>query len=276
MSPSDSPDMQPRDVLVGPAPRIALSETGDGELVVFLHGIGGNRSNWTEATGAVALAGFKAVAWDARGYGGSDDYDGPFRFEEVSGDLLRVLDHYRTDAAHIVGLSMGGRIAQDFYFRYPQRVRSLSLCDTTPGFDALGDDEKRDYVERRRAPLLAGATPADIADGVIDKLRGPGADDAVIARLRQSIGALRKDSYLKAVAATVEQSDIGALEAILVPTLILVGSHDRLTTPEVAQEMAARIPGCRFHVVDGAGHLSNLENVEDFNRALLDFLRSVG
>lgn len=260
------------DVMVGPHPRIAVSELGRGPLVVFLHGIGGNRSNWREAQAAVAGAGFEAVAWDARGYGDSDDYDGPFRFEDVSADLLRVLDHYGAESAHIVGLSMGGRIAQDFYFRHPSRVLSLCLCDTTPGFDALDEDQKRDYVERRRAPLLAGKRPADIADGVIDKLRGPGANAAVIARLRASVGALRTESYLKAVEATVAQAGIGRLESIAVPTKIVVGSHDRLTTPEVAREMAARIPGCDFEVIDNAGHLSNLENVDGFNRSLLTFL----
>jgi 3-oxoadipate enol-lactonase len=253
-------------------PRIAMTVLGEGPLVVFLHGIGGNRSNWTEALGAVAAQGFCAVAWDARGYGDSDDYPGPFRFEDVSNDLLRLLDHFGGSAAHLVGLSMGGRIAQDFYFREPSRVLSLCLCDTTPGFDALSDDEKRDYVERRRAPLLAGKSTADIAETVIDKLRGPGATPEVLTRLRASVAALRKESYIKAVEATVAQAEIGALEDITVPCHVIVGSHDRLTSPQVAQDMAARIPGCGITVIDGAGHLSNLENVGAFNAAVIAFL----
>ena len=256
-------------------PTIALSRCGDGDGVIFLHGIGGNRSNWDEALQALARAGFMALAWDARGYGDSDDFEGPFRFEDVSHDLARVMDHLALGSAHIVGLSMGGRIAQDFYFRFPSRVRSLCLCDTTPGFDALSAEEKRDYVERRQAPLLAGRSTADIADGVIEKLRGPGATPQVIARLRASVEALHKDTYLKAVAATVAQVEIGRLESIDVPCQIIVGSHDRLTTPQVAQAMASRIPGCTLSVIEDAGHLSNLENVDEFNRAVIGFLRQL-
>jgi 3-oxoadipate enol-lactonase len=256
-------------------PRIACERLGEGPAVVFLHGIGGNRTNWREALEAVSAAGFTAVAWDARGYGGSEDYAGPFRFEDVSADLLRLLDHLGAAQAHLVGLSMGGRIIQDFYFRHPGRVLSLCLCDTTPGFDALSEEEKRDYVERRRAPLMAGRSTADIADAVIDKLRGPGATPEVIARLRASVSALRKDSYLKAIEATVAQAEIGRLEDIRVPTLVLVGSHDRLTTPGVARDMAARIPGSEFALVEGAGHLSNIENPRAFNGRVIGFLTRV-
>lgn len=255
-------------------PGIAVTRLGHGPVVLFLHGIGGHRGNWDLAVREVAEAGFTAIAWDARGYGDSDDYEGPLRFRDLSSDLLRLLDHFGAQHAHLVGLSMGGRIIQDFYYRHPARVRSLSLCDTTPGFDAFSEAEKRDYVARRSEPLLAGASPADIADGVIDKLRGPGATDSVLAHLRDSVSRLRAANYLKAVEATVEQRDIGRLEEIDVPVMVLVGEHDRLTTPDVARGMASRIPGARFVLIPGAGHLSNLENPRAFVDALLAFLRA--
>src|SRR5262245_20761873 len=111
-------------VLVGPAPRIALTVHGNGPLVLFLHGIGGHRQHWREQIPIFATR-FQAAAWVARGYGDSDDYTGPLKFNDVTADVLRVLDHLKQQKAHLVGLSMGGRIARNFALRYPDRVGRL-------------------------------------------------------------------------------------------------------------------------------------------------------
>ena len=120
---------------IGPAPRIAVDHMGEGALVVFLHGIGGNRTNWRDQLPVFADR-FHAVAWDARGYGMSDDYDGPLDYNDFCNDLLRVLDHFEAHRAHLVGLSMGGSIIQDFYAQHAGRVASMVLADTRPGFEA--------------------------------------------------------------------------------------------------------------------------------------------
>ena len=99
-----------------------------------MHGIGGNRTNWHDQLPAFG-ARYRAVAWDARGYGLSDDYDGPLSYDDFCGDILRVLDHFGARKAHLVGLSMGGFIAQDFYAHHPERVASLVLADTRPGYE---------------------------------------------------------------------------------------------------------------------------------------------
>src|SRR5690606_37984467 len=96
-------------------PGIAYAKCGTGdETMIFLHGIGGNKDNWNEQLRYFASAGYRAVAWDVRGYGDSDDYDGDFLFEDVSADMLRLLDELAVARAHFVGLSMGGRILMDF------------------------------------------------------------------------------------------------------------------------------------------------------------------
>ena len=110
-----TPETTPAIALIGPAPKIAVDYAGQGDLVVFLHGIGGNRRNWRAQLPVFAAAGFRAVAWDARGYGDSDDYDGPLDFYAFRDDLARVLDHFSAETANIVGLSMGGRIAASFH-----------------------------------------------------------------------------------------------------------------------------------------------------------------
>ena len=92
---------------------IAYDIAGNGPLVAFLHGIGGNRTNW-EGQVEYFSAGFCAVAWDARGYGASDNPPHALRFGDYADDLARLLDHLDAERAHMVGLSMGGMILQDF------------------------------------------------------------------------------------------------------------------------------------------------------------------
>jgi len=113
-------------LFVGPAPRIAVSVAGQGPLVLFLHGIRGNRRNWHRQLEAFSKN-FRAAAWDARGYGDSDDYDGALQFDHFSGDVLRVAEHLKANKLHLVGLSMGGRIARNVALHYPERFNRIVL-----------------------------------------------------------------------------------------------------------------------------------------------------
>jgi 3-oxoadipate enol-lactonase len=253
-------------------PRLAYDETGTGVPVVFLHGIGGNRTNWSEQLPAVGRH-FHAVAWDARGYGASDDYDGDLSFDLFNSDLLRLLDHLAARRAVLVGLSMGGRIAQHFYRHHTDRVRALVLCDTLAELDASFTAAKRaEFLAARKAPLLAGKTPADIAPAVAASLASRNCPQDKLDRLIASMSALRKDSYLKALDAVARHDTVAALPEITVPTLLAFGDQDRLTTPETGRGMAARIQGSAFVLIENCGHLSNIEQPEVFNGHLLSFL----
>jgi 3-oxoadipate enol-lactonase len=262
---------------VGPAPRIAVEHAGEGPLVVLMHGIGGNRGNWRDQIAALAGR-FHVAAWDARGYGDSDDYEGPLDFAAFSADLVRVLDHFRAAAAHLVGLSMGGIIAQHFYRHHPARVRSLVLADTRNRIERHNSDE---FLRQREAPLVAGLTPKDIAPKLAGALAGPNASAEAITRLQASIAALRKDSYLKVLRATtriLEHPDFRGRSTFLdlgtvnVPTLVICGTEDSVTPPELSRAIAEGVKGARIAWIEGAGHLSNLENPPQFNRVLREFL----
>jgi 3-oxoadipate enol-lactonase len=255
-------------------PRLAFDGVGAGPLVVFLHGIGGNRTNWHDQLPAFATAGYRAISWDARGYGLSDDYDGPLSFEDFSHDLARVLDHLSVAEAHLVGLSMGGRILQDFYQRYPERVSTLVLCATVPGFDnALTPERRAEFVRLRKEPLLAGKSPREMAPAVADSLIGSKAAHAAYDRLVESMAALHVESYIKTIEATIMFDQTVDLPSIAVPTCLVFGLADRLTTPEVGERMHAEIPNSEYHVLPDAGHLVNIEQPDAFNRIVLDFLR---
>ncbi len=256
---------------VGGAPRIAIDHSGSGPLVLFMHGIGGNRTNWHDQL-PIFAKNFHASSWDARGYGASDDYDGPLDFGDFSGDLLRVLDHFKVARAHLVGLSMGGLIAFDFHALHPDRVATLTICDSMPGMTGLTDEGRREFIRIRQEPLLGGKEPRDIAPAVARTLVGKSAQPGSFERLVASMSALHKESYLKAIVATTHYARKLDLESIRVPTHIVVGDEDTLTPPALSRSMAARIPGAQLTVIKGAGHLSNIEQPELFNEATLPFL----
>ena len=252
-------------------PRIAVERVGEGPLVVFLHGIGGNRTNWRDQLSVFARD-FHAVAWDARGYGDSDDYEGPLDFGNFADDLCRVLDHFDVTRAHLVGLSMGGMIALDFATRYADRVATLTLCDSLPGFTHLSEAQRAEFIRLRQEPLLAGKEPSDMAPAVARSLLGKNPRAGSYERLVESMSALHKQSYLKTIAGSANYGRKLDLESIAVPTHVVVGDEDTLTPPAMSREIARRIPGARLTIIEGAGHLSNIEQPEAFNRAVLDFL----
>lgn len=253
------------------APRIAIDHVGSGPLVLFMHGIGGNRTNWHDQL-PVFAGKFHAASWDARGYGASDDYQGALDFGDFSRDLIRVLDHFHVAKAHLVGLSMGGLIAFDFHASHPDRVATLTICDSMPGMGGISAEARREFIRIRQEPLLNGKEPRDIAPVVAKTLIGKSGKPGSFERLVASMSALHKDSYLKTIEATTNYSRNLELEKIRVPTHIVVGDEDTLTPPALSQSMASRIPNARLTIVKGAGHLSNIEQPEAFNEAVLAFL----
>jgi len=254
-------------------PRLAVDKQGTGPLLVFLHSIGGNRTNWHDQLPVFAPH-FTAVAWDARGYGLSDDYDGPLNPLDFAHDLKRLLDHYGAPQAHLAGLSMGGTIAQDFYSLYPDRVTTLVLCDTSDGLNRTRTPEQREeFVRLRIAPLLAGKEPKDMAPTVADTLIGRQSSRAAWQRLVDSMAALHQESYIKTVRANTTRTEYPDASKINVPTLLVFGEDDRLTPPEIGRAMHAKIPGSQFVLIPTAGHLSNIEQPDAFNKAVLDFLQ---
>ncbi len=265
-----------RTEFVAGAPLLAVNVAGDGPLVVFLHGIGGNKSHWDLQLPVFAER-FTAAAWDARGYGESEDYPGELDFADFSADLLRLLDHFGADRAHLCGLSMGGRIAQDFYRFHPERVATMVLCDTFAGEDPedarAGRTQSADeFVASRIQPYLDGADPAERAPGAAGWLLGPNRSEEAFARAVAAHAALHVGSYIKTVRASAGWGRAHALPDIAVPVLLVFGAQDPLTPPHIGEYMCEKIPGARLEVIADSGHLTNLEQPEAFNRAVLPFL----
>jgi pimeloyl-ACP methyl ester carboxylesterase len=250
---------------------IAYEIQGSGPLVVFLHGIGGNRTNWYEQLTHFSDR-FCAVAWDARGYGASDDSPQALQFSDYANDLVRLLDHLRAERAHLVGLSMGGMILQDFSSRYMHRVATLALVDTSAGFGAASEEEKRDFLSRRLDPLERGLTPKDIAPGVVQVLASKYASPAAREQLTASLSALRIEPYKQALHAIVTIDFRSTLAKITAPTLVIVGDDDIVTPPAASEFLVKHIPGSSLVRIPQSGHLTNIEKPTEFHAALRPFL----
>ena len=253
-------------------PKISIKYDGTGDLLIFLHGIGGNKDNW-DLNFPILSKHFLCVAWDTRGYGESEDYKGKLFFDDVINDLLSIYKYFDKNKAHIIGLSMGGQIACLFYEKHPEKVKSMVLCDTHFGLGNLEKDEIDKFINSRKKPLLEGLQPKDIALPVTKSLIGNLNNKPAIEELVSSMSKLHKESYLKTIDASMSTFHDHIFPKIDVPTLILVGEKDTLTPPSMALEIHKLIKNSEFSIIEEAGHLINIENPKAFNYRILQFLK---
>ncbi len=249
-------------------------ETGNGEPLLLISGLGSNTLGWELIRPALA-ARFRVITFDNRGAGRSSAPPGPYATRQMADDAAAMLDRIGVARAHVMGLSLGGMIAQELALAYPERVDHLVLLATfprlrpgvhDPWLDAWlqagerGMDRKsfgicmmpwmlspafmaqHDLVETALAKLLSNPYPATAA-GIAGQVEACRAHDA-----------------------------LDRLPRIAAPTLVLVGSEDILSPVSYAQELTERIPGARLQVLEGAGHVPFLEDPEAVAEALLAFL----
>lgn len=247
---------------------------GGGTALVLLHGFPFDRSMWqgqAEALGAE----FRVVAPDLRGAGGTTLGVGDVTLETLAEDVAALLDELKLGRVVLGGLSMGGYVAFEFFRRFPERVRALVLADTRPQADT--EEGRRAREENARRALQEGMTP--IVETMLPKLLSTATRERgghVLERVRAmmlGVSPAGAAAALRAMALRRDQTDL--LPSIDVPTLIVVGSEDAVTPPADAEAMKAKIENSRLVVVEGAGHLSNVEQPSEFNRALVEFLRAL-
>ena len=259
---------------VSTEPKISIKYDGTGDLLIFLHGIGGNKDNW-DLNLSIISKHFLCVAWDARGYGESEDYKGNLLFSDIINDLLSIYKYFGKKKAHIIGLSMGGQIACLFYEKHPEKVQSMVLCDTHFGLGNLEKKEIKKFINSRKKPLLEGLQPKDIALPVSKSLVGNLNNKVAIEELVNSMSKLHKKSYLKTIEASMSTFHDHIFPQINIPTLILVGEKDTLTPPSMAKKIHKLIKNSKFSIIEEAGHLINIENPEVFNFKVLQFLKTL-
>jgi 3-oxoadipate enol-lactonase len=243
-----------------------------GAPALLLHGIGGNRGNWDADLPALA-ADREVIALDLRGYGDSESHptgDPPLCFDDLVADAGRALAMLGR-RAHVLGLSMGGLVAQALAARSPGRLRSLTLVAWRPG-DApiLPGESGEAFLRDRLGPIERGG-PAALAESLVPALTGPAIPPEGLAALRDSILSLRVPDYVAVLRARSRMQPVADPSAFGLPVLVLGGEADRLAPPAQMRALAAAIPGAALHLFPNAGHLVNLEAPAAFRTAVTEF-----
>lgn len=253
-------------------PTLAILERGQGELVILLHGVGGCKENWLPQMDALASS-YRVLAPDLRGYGASEDVEGDTAMSDFSGDVARLMDDAGCERAHLVGLSMGGFIAMQCLADFRERIVSLVLADTAWSLQAaVGADRAGAFYDARAAMMRQGTPMPELADALTPALVWRGAESPAYHDAWTSMAQLRPASYLRALKAVHDFENPLLPGPPGVPTLILAGEHDAVLPPSASRQLAERLDLPGVTLLAEAGHLSNLERPEDFNRVVLEHL----
>lgn len=241
--------------------------------VLLLHGIGGSADTFAAVAPRLAAAGWRAVAWDAPGYGESADPgpevtrpNSPGAYVDI---VARLLARLGVERAHLVGVSWGGVIATHVAVRRPELVISLALLDSTRG---SGTTEETAATMRARLIELEELGGRAFAAQRAPRLLAENPTPAAAAEVERQMAAVRIPGYAGA-AEMMAQSDTGpALSGLSAPTLVLVGDEDRVTGVEESRLLAREVPNARFGLIGQAGHAAVLERPAEVAEALLSFL----
>jgi 3-oxoadipate enol-lactonase len=246
----------------------------EGLPIVFIHGFPFSHEMWQPQIQLLEKE-FRAVAYDIRGHGEAGVGDGQYMLEFFVDDLVGLLDFLRIEKAVLCGLSMGGYIALRMVERNPERVRALVLADTQSKADS-------NEAKLRRAASIKAVRTKGVEAYAENFLKTAFAADSfrkkpdVVEKIRRIIVSNWSQGVCAALLALATRTDTtDALPNIKVPTLILVGEHDTLTPPSASQEMHSKIQNSEIHIIPDSAHLSNLENPDEFNKYLRNFLEKL-
>jgi 3-oxoadipate enol-lactonase len=251
-----------------PSAPLAYDEQGHGDPLLLVHAFPLDARMWQPQRDALA-ARFRVITPDLRGFGRSAALPPAPSIDAHADDLAALLDHLALPCAAVLGLSMGGYIALAFARRHPSRLSRLALADTRAGADSA---EARASREQNIALVQQSGVGA-LVEALLPRLLSACASEELREQVRAIASAQSPDGVTAALAAMRDRPDAtAALATLTVPTLVLVGREDGVTSPAETRGMAAQIPSARYAELPSAGHLANLEAPEAFTRTLEEFL----
>ena len=249
-------------------------ETSDEDRpwVVLSHSLACDLSMWAPQIPVLAHR-YRVLALDTRGHGASESSPPPYTLDRLADDARAVIESLRITRPHFVGLSLGGMIGQTYALRFPGTLASLCLADTASRWPAAALGA---FAERARTALTEGIEP--LVQPTLSRWFTPAfhqAHPAEVARIGAVIRATPPAGFAGCAAAVPTINTTDRLREIACPILVMVGREDAGTSPAMAREIHEHAPGSRLVIIDGAAHLSNIEQAAVFNQTLLDFLATV-
>jgi 3-oxoadipate enol-lactonase len=249
---------------------------GEGPPLVLVMGIGYDSSLWTLAQVPVLSTQFQVILVDNRDAGRSSKAIQPYTIADMADDLAGLLDALGIQRSHLLGLSMGGMIAQEFALQHSDRLDRLVLTGTgaAPARSAVDPIQIWSWVKANDATgeVFGGQQFVSLFSTAF--LRNHEAVRDTAALLASNPYPMSPEAYGRQADAYRQFDALDRLAAITAPTLVVVGEQDLLTPPWIAREVAEAIPGARFEVIrgDGSSHLVPIECPTEFNRLVLNFL----
>ncbi len=257
---------------------IAYDDEGSGGTappVMLVHGHPFDRTMWRPQVDHLVRSGRRVIVPDLRGYGESEVVPGTTLLETFAGDLAALLDDLGVDGVVLGGLSMGGQIVMEFHRLFPHRVRGLLLADTA----AQADTAEAKRVRHATADRLLREGMAAYADEVLPKMVTPAtirALPSVAAHVLRMMRGTSPEGAAAALRGRGERPDyVASLSGVTVPTLVVVGSEDEYTPIPDARLMHERVPDSTLVIIEGAGHMPNLERPAAFDEALTELLDAI-
>jgi 3-oxoadipate enol-lactonase len=225
---------------------------------------------WDQTVPAL-LDGYQVLRYDTRGHGRTTVTTGSYSISQLADDAVGLLDTLNIDKAHIMGLSMGGMIAQQIGARYSERVISLLLCDTASEMPPRSMWEERLAIAKSEG--LSGLVDVFIKRWFTTPFieRAP----EQIQKIREMILAMDTQGFINCACAVRDMAQTTMLLKIRAPTLIIVGRLDPACTVDQATVLRRMIDPSKMVIIENAAHLSNIEQSETFNREIRSFLDSV-
>lgn len=257
---------------------IGYNVSGQGEPLVLITGFAGTENSWIFQKRAFKKY-FQVVTFDNRGVGRTDKPDGPYTIRSMADDTVGLIDYLGIDKAHILGVSMGGMIAQELAINYPERVQKLILGSTFARRDEISGHSE-EY--RRALGLDEGYTDDDVRRVPIRRRMSVVFSLAFNERLYRTVVVPLSKVYArsigtKGVAAQLEailgHDTMDRLHLVQAPTLVIAGMRDRLYRPRSSDVLATTIPNARLVKVDRGSHAFFMEMRGRFNNEVLSFLR---
>ena len=246
---------------------LSFSEQGRGPALVLLHAYPLDHSMWQNQMDVFSDR-YRVITPDVFGFGGSQP-PRPWTMTHMGDALLALLDQLNIDKCILAGLSMGGYICIPFALAHLHRIECLVLAHTR----ARADVEAETAARNKMISDLKNGGPSILPDKMVPRLLAATASEDIKKMVRQSIERVSAEASINAVTAMRDRVDQTAnLSLITCPTLVITGGADAIIKVEDSERMAAAIPGAELRVIDGTGHLSNLEDPAAFNQALDEFL----
>ncbi|HJR59989.1 MAG TPA: alpha/beta fold hydrolase [Vicinamibacterales bacterium] len=251
---------------------------GRGAPLVLVMGIGYDATLWTLAQVPALSQAFQVVIFDNRDAGRSSTATGPYTIDDMADDVAALMDGLSIECAHLLGLSMGGMIAQAFALRHASRLDRLVLtgCGAAPARAAFDPIRTWNWVKAtdKTGEVFACQQFTWLFSTAF--LRNREAVQQTIDFLTSNPHPVGPEAYNRQAQAYLAYDGLDRLAAIASPTLVIAGEQDLLTPPWICREVAERIPGSQFEIItgDGSSHVVPIERPHDFNRLVTAFLQA--